>query len=602
MCGIAGRIRYDGRDLRAQVEAMTAHLHHRGPDHQAVGDLDGVAIFGHTRLSILDLSPLGNQPMESADRRYVISYNGEVYNFAEVREELVRLGHEFRGHSDTEVVLAAFVQWGAATFARFNGMFALAIWDRRERELTLARDRFGKKPLYYTDLGGGFSFCSELSAFHADPDLRDRLALSLGAINQYLAIGYVLSPLTIYQDVFKLEPASYLRFRDGRIVEQTRYWDYREHFARRTPGGEDEIAAQLYHLLDRAVARRIVSDVPVGAFLSGGIDSSGIAALAKRHLDYPLHTFTVGFQSRSYDESSDARVVASHLGTIHHEHVLRQRDGELLVDAAIDCYDEPFSDTSLVPTVELARLARRHVTVALSGDGADEIFAGYPTYRADRLRRRLDVVPVWIRRQLAALLVRAPVSNDKTGLGFRLAQFGKGVACDYQSAHYSWRELHGRDERIALLGAGHRDEIEHTDPARAFARHYQDARDLDELSQHLYVDAKTWLVDDVLVKVDRASMASSLEVRCPFLDGDLVEFVAGIPAHLKVNGRAQKYILKRMLARHLPVHTIEKKKAGFNAPINAWLHHQGDNEFRYFNRYVGARKRLWSRGGVEGNP
>jgi asparagine synthase (glutamine-hydrolysing) len=592
MCGIAGHIRHNLESPRESVTAMIARMTHRGPDHHAVADIDGVALFGHARLAIIDLSPLANQPMAIADGRYTITYNGEVYNFAELREELGRLGYHFKSQSDTEVVLAAFAQWGTASFDRFNGMFALAIWDRSDRELTLARDRFGKKPLYYTALGGGFSFASELSGLEADPDIRARLTVSIAGLNQYLAMGYVLSPLTIYRDVFKLEPATYLTYRNGGIVGKSRFWDYRAAFDWPNRASEDQIAEDMFVLFDRAVKRRLVGDVPVGSFLSGGVDSSGIVALAKRHLSYQLHTFTIGFNTPSYDESADARRVASHLSTIHHERLLTEQDIRGLIDSAIDAYDEPLSDTSLVPTCALARLARQYVTVALSGDGADEIFGGYATYRADRLKRRLDVMPRWLLHVIAARLARAPVPRTKVGLGFKAGQFAKGMALDYQAAHYAWRELYSEAERIEVIGVAHLEEIRESDPLRMFRRHYQDASGLDRLSQHLYVDAKTWLVDDVLVKVDRASMASSLEVRCPFLDRDFAEYVAGIPAYLKIHRGEQKYILKKMLARHLPVGTLAKKKTGFNAPINAWLGNASENEFRYFNRYVSNRKQL----------
>lgn len=593
MCGIAGMIRPGGHGLHESVSKMVARLTHRGPDHHAVVDVDEGVVFGHTRLSILDLSPLGHQPMTTPDGRYTITYNGEVYNFAELREELRRFGHRFVSQSDTEVILAAFAQWHTAAFDRFNGMFAIGIWDRVARELILARDRFGKKPLYYTALGGGLSFTSELTAFQLLPDIGPRLAISTAALNHYLAIGYVLSPLTIYQDTFALEPATYLRYRDGRIVETSRYWDYGASFRRRVHGSEDQIAEELFGRLDCAVRRRLVSDVPVGAFLSGGADSSGIAALAQRHLPYPLHTFTIGFEDSSYDESAEAQVVATSLGTTHHERRLGHGNIASMIDEAIGVYDEPFSDTSLVPTVALAQLARQYVTVALSGDGADEIFAGYATYRADRLKRRADLLPGGVRRLIAGRLARVQGSRSKVSVGFKLSQFAKGLARDYQAAHYAWRELHSEAERIAIIGSDHAEEIRESDPLRVFRGHYDQVRDLDQLSQHLYVDAQTWLVDDVLVKVDRASMASSLEVRCPFLDRDVVEYVAGIPSQLKIRGGAQKYILKKMLARHLPGSTLARKKTGFNAPINAWLGHDGDNEFRYFNRYVGAQRKLW---------
>jgi asparagine synthase (glutamine-hydrolysing) len=547
MCGIAGVVgARAGSDRAGAVAAMVARLHHRGPDHHAVVELDEVASFGHTRLSILDLSPLGNQPMSSPDGRWAITYNGEVYNFHELKRELEGRGHSFRGGSDTEVVLAAFAEWGTAALERLDGMFALALWDRRERELLLARDRFGKKPLYFTELGGGIAFASELTALAADPALAGRLQPSATALHHYRSLGYILAPHTLYRDVHKLEAATFLRWRAGAIVQRSRYWDYRAAFATPTREREPEIVEHLRELFGAAVKKRTVSDVPVGAFLSGGVDSSSVCAFLKPLVPYALHTFTVGFQAASYDESDDARSLAAHIGTIHHERMLKDAEGAELVARAADATDEPFSDTSLVPMVEIARLAAEHVKVVLSGDGADEIFGGYATYLADRLKRKLDVVPGALRERLARLIARAPVSNRKTGLGFKLRQFSRGLPHDHRRAHYSWRDLGSHADR---------DELTETHPYRIFHRFYEEARELDELSQHLYVDAKTWLADDVLVKVDRATMASSLEARCPYLDTALVEYEASIPSSLKIHRCRQKWIKKRMMAGTLPDET-----------------------------------------------
>jgi asparagine synthase (glutamine-hydrolysing) len=598
MCGIAGKIRYDGRPVTDSVRRMVARMRHRGPDHHDVVDIDEVAALGHSRLSILDLSPTGHQPMSDESGRFTITYNGEVYNFPALRRELTAAGFRFRGTSDTEVVLSAYIHLGPRAFDRFDGMFALAIWDRVERELVLCRDRFGEKPLYYALADSGeIAFASEASALLADEETGCRAAISIAGLNHYLALGYTLSPLTIYQNIAKLEPATFLRFREGRIREKTRYWDYRACFARQSrrplPDLIDDVAA----LIEEAVRERLVSDVPVGAFLSGGVDSSAVAAIARRHLPYDLHTFTVGFAEPSYNESDDARLVADYLRTVHHEEVLRRRAAgpawPAAIARAISSYDEPLSDTSLVPTVEVARCAARHVKVVLSGDGADEIFAGYPTYLADLLHRPLHLLPHGSRALLSGALSRAPLRPEqKTGLGFRLRQFGKGVAHDPRYAHYSWRELHNEEERIALIGPEHREEVQASHPFHTFALYYEEAEELDPLSQHLYVDGKTWLVDDILVKVDRATMASSLEARTPYLDRELVEYAASIPARFKLRGLRGKYVLKQALRRYLPAHTLRKRKAGFNAPIAAWLQSGGEDEFRFFNKYVAAHRGL----------
>lgn len=592
MCGIAGKLGADGANHRDVVDQMVAMLHHRGPDNTGVEILDGGVCLGHTRLSIIDLDERSNQPLVDASGRYHIVYNGEVYNFRELREQLLVAGRTFATESDTEVVLNAYAEWGSDAFGRFNGMFALAIWDATDRTLVLARDRFGQKPLYYSTRGGGLSFASELTALMQDPGIRDGAKLSIAGLNHFFAMGYILAPHTMVADVCKLEPASYLVFKDGRIHQISRYWEYRDAFARRHAAPADRIAGELAELLDQAVARRLVSDVPVGSFLSGGIDSSAVVAFAKKHLPYDLHTFSVGFEAASYDESSDARMVAAHLDTIHHERFMSQGDGADLVDFAIDRFDELFADTSLVPMVEVARVASEHVKVVLSGDGADEILAGYLTYRADHIKRRMDILPGPLRRLAAALARRVTFAgNRKTGFAFKARQFAGGLGGDARYGHYAWRELHAEQERIALIGAEHAEEIRDSHPFQTFCRYYDEVRELDPLSQHLYVDAKTWLADDVLVKVDRSTMAWSIEARAPFLDIDLVDYVAGIPSEFKLRGSDGKHILKRALKPYLPASTLNKKKAGFNAPINAWLQNHDENEFRFFNKHVWRRKK-----------
>jgi asparagine synthase (glutamine-hydrolysing) len=592
MCGIAGRIGGDPGQGRAAMERMVRTLRHRGPDHQAVEDVGGGATLGHARLSIIDLAARSNQPMRDRTGRYALSYNGEVYNFAEIRMELEKLGHTFDTRSDTEVVLHAVMEWGTSALVRFNGMFALALWDAREHELLLARDRFGKKPLYYTQLGGCLTFASELTPLLEDDLIRERASLSVEALNHYYAIGYILTPLSIAQGIFKLPPASFLRYRDGAVIETARYWNYSDAFRRSSKGSLDDLAHALAGHLETAVRRRLVSDVPVGSFLSGGLDSSGVAAFAKNAIGYALHTFSIGFTAPSYDESAEARSVAQALGTVHHERLLRLEDGPALIDSAIACYDEPFSDTSLVPMVEVSRVAAGHVKVVLSGDGADELMAGYPTYRADALKRTMDLFPVPVRQVMGRTIpLIVPKGRRKTGIGFRARQFARGLPLDFRRAHYGWRELHSVAERIALMGAEHADLIRDTDPTHVFARHYDEVADLDPLSQHLYVDAKTWLVDDILVKLDRATMASSIEARTPFLDADLVEFLASLPPEMKLKGGLGKVILRRALAPYLPERVLRRPKAGFNAPINYWFRSHAENEFRAFNKYVASR---WS--------
>jgi asparagine synthase (glutamine-hydrolysing) len=593
MCGIAGRVGEGCDEWEPVVAAMTASLAHRGPDGSGVLRLPGGAVLGHRRLAIIDLSPTGAQPMADATGRYTIVFNGEVYNFRELRSELAAMGWQFRGTSDTEVVLNALIQWGTAALQRFNGMFALGLWDSQERALLLARDIFGEKPLYYALPEGGIAFASELPALLRDPEVAARARRSPRAANHFLALGYILAPLTLYENVNKLEPASYLLFSHGQIIRHQRYWDYRRFLARVNHSPEEEIAEELGRLVERAVERRLVSDVPVGSLLSGGIDSGTVTAIASRLLPYPLQTFSVGFREASYDESRAAQRFAAMLGTRHHDVLVEATPQS--IEAAVSTYDEPLSDTSLIPTCEVMRLASRHVKVVLSGDGADEIFAGYLTYRADRIKQHLDRLPGLVRRRLAQFMRHASEDpRTKVGLGFKLRQFGKGLGTGPWYAHYAWRELHEEFERVALLGPTHYEEVVASHPFFVFARYYEEAHELDPMSQHLYVDAKTWLADDILVKVDRASMRCGLESRLPFLDRELIEYAATIPATLKLRGRHTKHILKQAVRRQLPGETLRRPKSGFNAPVGQWLGLQGRNEFVLFNEWVARKWNLLS--------
>jgi asparagine synthase (glutamine-hydrolysing) len=587
MCGIIGIIRPQGTPCLDELRRGLDRLRHRGPDGRGEVDVDGIAAFGHARLAILDLTPAGAQPMRDASGRYVITYNGEVYNFRLLRSELEALGHSFRSTSDTEVILAAYAHWGTGAFARFEGMFALGIWDRRDRRLVLARDRLGEKPLYYARDGEWIVFASELTALLATgrPGMRPP---STVVWSDYLALGYVPGPLTAHPNVLKLEPASYVVFEGDHLVVPRRYWDYSAAFRSKYRGTDRDAVHELGDALRRSVASQLVSDVPVGALLSGGLDSSTIVAMMHGELPYPLHTFSVGFEPHYYDETKDALLVAKKFGTLHHEHRIGLLEGAAIARKAVDVYDEPFSDTSLVPMVAVAEEAARHVKVALSGDGADEILAGYETYRADRVLSWLSHVPAPLRSRVSAA-VRRHVSEEtsrKTTWRFKARQFARGLPLDRQHAHAAWRTLHTYDEIVRSVGAEHAEELREHPPFRVFERHYREVPDLDPLDQHLYVDAKTWLVDDILVKVDRAAMASSLETRAPFLAREVVEIAASLPVHLKLGARRGKIALRRIAETLLPVETTRKRKSGFSAPVNAWFLWTDDNEYRRFNEAV----------------
>lgn len=592
MCGIAGKVALNHVPDVQAVERMTRRLSHRGPDAEGVMVLGDNAAFGHRRLSIIDLSESANQPMQDDSRRYTIVYNGEVYNYLELRKVLLDAGVNFSTQSDTEVVLSAYIRWGTQCFEKFNGMFALAIWDSLDKILILARDRFGKKPLFYTLLNGEITFASELTALLEDSAIKEKVSLSISALNHYLAMGYVLAPLTIYREINKLETATYLTFQDNKIRKH-RYWDYRVCFDHQTKQTEADVAQQLDALLEQAVKYRLISDVPVGAFLSGGLDSSGVTAYAKHHIPYELHTFCVGFAEASYNEAEGARIIADYLSTVHYELVPELKRDKDIINKTIDCYDEPFSDTSLIPMVLVSKFASQFVKVVLSGDGADEIFGGYVTYQADLLKKRLQFIPKSFQGLASTVLRKTAFETmKKTSVGFKLKQFSKGLAQSPQYAHYVWRELHDENERIALIGAEHSDEIKSSHPFFTFLKYYGEAGDLEQMNQHLYVDAKTWLADDILVKVDRATMAFGLEARAPFLDANVTEYAASIPSAMKLGMHGGKLILKKVLNKYLPSSTIYKRKSGFNAPVNSWLDNNRENEFRFFNKYVWNQKWL----------
>jgi asparagine synthase (glutamine-hydrolysing) len=592
MCGITGKVNFHTTPSVAAVEKMAAKLTHRGPDFGAVLSIDECAIFGHRRLAIIDLSANANQPMQDADKRFSLVFNGEIYNFQELRRELQNDGVVFKSRSDTEVLLYAYRKWGTACFVKLNGMFACAIWDSFEKTCVLARDKMGEKPLYYSLLNKELSFASELSALLEDDRIKNRCTVSIPALNHYFALGYILSPITIYKEIHKLEPASYVTYSSRGLSAPVRYWDYSKYFFTRTNEKEPGIVEHLEGLLNDSIQRQLVSDVPVGAFISGGLDSSGIVAMANKLYGGALQTFTVSFDARSYDEARHARYAANFFHTSHNEVTINLKEDPTLIERAIQCYDEPFSDTSLIPMYALSKFAAQKVKVAFSGDGADELFGGYMTYCADALKKRLDVFPLALRKFASRFLyVYAIETPYKMNHGFRLKQFSKGLAREYQFAHYAWRELFSLEQRTAIIGSDHEEELRESDPFLTFKRYYDEVKELDDLSQHLYVDAKTWLADDILVKIDRAAMAHSLETRCPYLDAPLVEYVASIPSNLKRRGSVAKYILKKLYSRYLPKKIVRKQKSGFNAPVKHWLGGKG-NEFKMFNLHVFAERKI----------
>lgn len=587
MCGIAGILSPGGLS-RTCVEAMTrmtGRIDHRGPDDEGHWlDADAGIALGSRRLAILDLSPLGHQPMVSATGRYVLAYNGEIYNYLALRSDLERQGHVFRGHSDTETLLAAIESWGLLqALKQCAGMFAFALWDRHDRTLHICRDRLGEKPLYYGWLGNVLVFGSELKALRAHPDWR--AAIDRDAVTLLLRYGYIAAPYSIYQGVRKVVPGTFLSFERGRrAAVETCYWSARAiaeaGMADPITGPENEVVDELERELHRTVRQEMLADVPIGAFLSGGIDSSTIVAVMQRLSSRPVRTFTIGFHERDYNEAEHAKLVARHLGTDHTELYLTPAETRAVIPQLPDIYDEPFADSSQIPTFLVSKLAREHVTVSLSGDGGDELFGGYPRYAfGDRLWQTTRRVP-GPARHATRLGIGALPAGTWNGLARVAAPllperlhsplFGEKLytIADLLGAG-SWRDLYRRQMSTGpnAPGAvvnGHEPITRLSDADDAIATE-------DPVLQMMYIDLVTYLPDDLLVKTDRASMAVSLETRAPFLDHRLVEFSWRVPAALKYNGSQGKLLLRALLARYVPRALTDRPKMGFGVPIGEWL-------------------------------
>ncbi len=591
MCGIAGVVgqRADEGTLRAMADA----LRHRGPDDQGfwIEEQSRVGL-AHRRLAIVDLSACGHQPMHSADGRWVLSYNGEIYNHAELRRRLEAQGQApeggWRGRSDTETLLQAIACWGLeAALAEAVGMFAFALWDRRERRLHLVRDRFGEKPLYYGWAGRDLVFASELKALRAHPDFRgeiDRVALG-----HFAARTYIPAPRSIYPGIFKLLPGCILTIDPAvamplsappevggayRGVSLRRYWSYREVVERggRDPIGDEREAMEAAEAaLSAAVAGQSMADVPVGAFLSGGIDSSTVVALYQRQASSPARTFSIGFEEEGYNEADHARAVAQHLGTVHHEHVVTVREAQDVIPLLPSMYDEPFADSSQIPTFLVSRFARGEVTVALTGDGGDELFAGYNRHvMAPALWEKLSRVPTPLRTVAGRALGRVssrfwsealrmlpghqpPHAGARLQKGLRVAAEARSAGDVFASFLDEWST-----ERSPVIGG-------EGAPVPDLAV------DAGEVERMCFADAVGYLPDDILCKVDRASMAVSLETRVPFLDHRVAEVAARVPASMKVRDGRGKHILREILYRHVPRELIDRPKSGFAVPVGQWI-------------------------------
>jgi asparagine synthase (glutamine-hydrolysing) len=562
MCGICGIWNLGAGEPvnRDALGRVCASIRHRGPDDSGVyfDDRHGLGL-GFQRLSIIDLTAAGHQPMCNEDRSVWLVFNGEIYNFAELRDELEKCGHVFRSRTDSETVLHGYEQWGLDVVLHLRGMFAFAVWDAAARRLVLARDRIGIKPLFYSLDRDRIVFASELKAILALPGF-DR-ALDHGALNDYLTYNYIPAPRTAYRHVSKLPAAHLLVVEDaGRLVQ---YWDI--DLEKQMPICEEEAVESVRDGLRTAVNSHLVADVPVGVFLSGGMDSSTIAVLMTDARKQPIETFSVGFDVRESSELPWAREVANQIGSHHHEQVLTWPDAQAQLNQVVSTYDEPFADTSSVPTMAVSRLARQQVTVALSGEGGDEIFAGYDTYTMWSARERFHrAVPQWAGLPLEFVGERWPLAR-----GQRFARFLAATGQEPLEQFARLMEWITVEEKRALVPDERLREMKGHDDRWAFRRYWRD--DVDPITRVQYLDLKTYLADDLLVKVDRASMAVSLEARVPMLDHPLVEKLFAIPSRWRFKGGRTKYLERAAMADRLPPGTLTRRKMGFTPPMHQWL-------------------------------
>ena len=552
ICGVAGGDPADGRDL---VHRMCSAMVHRGPDDEGTVQLDGVSL-GIRRLSIIDLEG-GHQPMHNEDSTVWVVQNGEIYNHLELRKLLIAAGHSFNTQSDTEVLVHGYEEWGGEMVERLNGMFAFALLDRRNGAVFLARDRMGIKPLHYAIDGDRLVFASELKALLRDPALRK--GIDPAALDDYLAYEFVPSPGCIVRGIKKLEPGHTLTWSVGDSTHKLRrYWSPQLNVDAADGRNIDEECEKLRSVLRESVRKELISDVPLGVFLSGGIDSSAVAAMMTQ-LGGEVKSFSVGFADRSFDESAHARLVARHLGTEHHELTLEPGMLLDLVPRLPDLLDEPLGDASIIPTYLLSEFTRQHVKVALGGDGGDELFAGYPTLQAHRLASYYLKAPRLLRQGLVEPVVRRlPVSRGNLSFDFRAKRFVSGVAYPTAERHQRWMGSFDREERTALL-------------AREVRPHQLDLADADPLNQVLLLDMRLYLENDILVKLDRASMMASLEGRVPLLNNDFVAYATHLPLNTKLRGLRSKFLLKRALRGILPDAILNRPKKGFGIPVAHWF-------------------------------
>lgn len=567
MCGIAGIASIAGQPEVESLEAMTAALAHRGPDGAGVWS-DGTCGLGHRRLAIIDLSEAGRQPMPNDDESILVTFNGEIYNFHELRDQLERDGRPFRTRTDTEVIIRAYERWGKDAVRRLRGMFAFAIWDRRKRALVLARDRVGKKPLFYTVQGSRVLFASELQALLMHPDVPREV--DYGAVDEYLSWGYVPGPRTALRGVRKLLPAHLLTVDlsgDALALADERYWNLA--YTPKLAISEEDAARELRERLTEAVRLRMISDVPLGAFLSGGIDSSIVVGLMAQLSGRPVKTFSIGFKEAAFNELEHAKRISRKWSTSHHEHVV-EPDALAVLPMLVRHYGEPYADSSAIPTFYVSKMTREGVTVALNGDGGDESFAGYDRYLANSIAERMQRVP-GSAASAKALSRMLPDSVDPRSNMRRVRRFLDAASNPMADRYARWVSYFGEAAKRELYTGELRATLNAQRPVAWLAGLFEDASGLDPIDRAMSVDVRSYLPYDLLVKVDITSMANGLEARSPFLDHVVMELAASLPSDLKRRGRESKYLLKRAFADLLPPENVQRRKMGFGVPVGEWF-------------------------------
>jgi len=600
MCGICGEIDFSNENIRpGPIQRMCEVLTHRGPDDEGMVFLRGDRVYeakshfpadvggrgfevglGHRRLSIIDLSEAAHQPMANEDGQIWVVYNGEIYNYQGLREQLEKKGHVFKSRSDTEVILHAYEEWGVECLNRFRGMFAFGLWDNRVRRLFLARDRLGKKPLVYSQRNGRFAFASEIKALLQVPWVERRV--NPLAIHHYLTYQYIPSPETIFQSINKLPPAHYLLCDSKGNIRVERYWKLDGSAEKKSPSDLEGLSRIIKEKLEESVKLRLISDVPLGAFLSGGIDSSLIVGIMAKNGGPPVKTFSIGFEEQDFSELTYARLVAKHFATDHNEFVVRPDAIEIL-PKLVWYYNEPFGDSSAIPTYYVSKITSNHVKVVLTGDAGDENFAGYPRYLRSKYVSWFTQLPEKLRRKLLPDFLRLlSISPWRRKSLNRLADFMEMLS-SHQGRNYAEQiKIFNEMERKSLYTEEFLREVIEEDPLDYLIEKYEEADTKDPLEKLLFLDMTTYLPEDLLVKVDIATMANSLEARVPFLDHELVEEVAKIPFRLKLRGSTAKYILKKAYSDFLPETILKRKKMGFGVPLARWFR----KELKEFSREI----------------